>query len=45
VEGLVRSLRDPTGMVARSHSITIASKLCFTLSSESREDKKAVIVK
>jgi hypothetical protein len=45
VDGPVRFLRDRAGKVALSHSITIASKLCCTLSSDIKEDKKVAIVK
>ena len=40
----VRFLRDRAGKVALSHAITMASKLCCTLSSDSKEDKKVAIV-
>jgi hypothetical protein len=46
VEGVVRFLRDRAGMVARSLSITtIASELCCSMSSDSKDVKKVSIVK
>ena len=44
-EGLVCFLRDRAGMVARSHSITIASELCCTMHLDSKEVKKVLIAK